>query len=141
MSQFPLMDNRGYKDDDAKNRMDLLPFDALAEVALTMTWGGIRYAPNNWTLGMPYSRLEAAMLRHFSAYKGGEDRDPETGILHLAHAAFCLLALTSYQLRDKDVFDDRIRHESKGESPSVEDLQERVRQLRHDIPRERPADD
>ena len=37
------------------------------------------------------------MCRHIFAWWGGEDKDPETGFSHLAHAACCLLFLMEFQ--------------------------------------------
>lgn len=84
----------GVKYDGGKIRMDLLPFDALEEISAVLTYGAKKYAPNNWKhIDNPVERYQAAMLRHFSAYKRGEYIDPESGQSHLGHAACCLLFL------------------------------------------------
>jgi hypothetical protein len=88
----------GRKDDAAKNRLDLLPFAALEEVGKVLTHGAGKYAPDNWRKGMAWRRLIAAALRHIFAFARGEDRDPETGLSHLAHATCCLTFLLTYQL-------------------------------------------
>lgn len=77
----------GIKHDTNKPRMDLLPFDALAEVARVMGVGAEKYGDDNWRLVEPATRYEAALLRHYAAYKSGEVNDPETGLPHLAHMA------------------------------------------------------
>jgi hypothetical protein len=66
--------------------MDLLPFEALEEIARVLTYGAKKYAPNNWQkVPDAKERYEAALLRHFSAHKRGEKNDPESGLSHLAH--------------------------------------------------------
>lgn len=55
---------------------------------------------------MAWSRLYAALLRHLWAWWRGQDRDPETGLSHLAHVCCCALFLLSYHLR-KAGTDDR----------------------------------
>ena len=77
----------GKKHDTNKPRMDLLPFDALVEVAKVMAVGAEKYGDDNWRLVEPATRYEAALLRHYAAYKSNEVNDPETGLPHLAHMA------------------------------------------------------
>lgn len=87
----------GVKFDQDKPRMDLIPFEALEEIAKVLTHGAKKYAPDNWKIvpdAIP--RYEAALLRHFSAYKKGEMLDPESGLPHLAHAGCCLLFLMHF---------------------------------------------
>lgn len=89
----------GTKDDAGKPRMDLLPFDAVEGVARVLGYGAAKYAPRNWEKGMVWGRLIAAALRHLFAFALGEDRDPESGLPHLDHAACCILFLSAYQKR------------------------------------------
>lgn len=76
------------KDDSGKTRMDLLPFDALEEVAKVMTFGAKKYRPDGWK-NVPdgVSRYEAALLRHLAAIKRGESHDAESGLSHVSHMA------------------------------------------------------
>lgn len=88
---------QGVKYDAGKPRMSLIPASALIEEAKVMTYGAQKYAPHNWRKGMPYTRVLDAALRHINAFNGGEDKDPETGLSHLAHARCCLAFLIEYQ--------------------------------------------
>lgn len=76
-----------------KPPMDLLPGKALLEVARVMGFGAQKYEAHNWRKGMNHSRLTAASLRHIVEYISGEDKDPESELEHLAHAACCILML------------------------------------------------
>lgn len=96
------------KADSAKPRMDLLPFEALEEIAKVLAFGAEKYEAHNWRKGMKWSRVIAALLRHVSAFVKGEDRDPESGLSHLAHAGCCILFLLSYSLTSSGT-DDRYR--------------------------------
>lgn len=87
------------KHDAGKSRLDLLPFDALLEVGKVMERGATKYGARNWELGRAWGRDLAAGLRHLFAWAMGEDRDPESGLSHLAHAACCILFLLAYDLR------------------------------------------
>lgn len=89
----------GVKLDAGKLRHDLLPPDALNEVARIFTFGAEKYAARNWEKGMDWGRVYAAQQRHMMAFWGGEMYDPETGMLHTAHATFGTLVLTAYSLR------------------------------------------
>jgi hypothetical protein len=90
----------GRKDDDGKARYDLIPGDALHEVAKLYGLGAVKYADRDWEQGMRWGRIFAAMMRHAWAWWRGEKLDPENGQYHLASVAWCALALLSYELRD-----------------------------------------
>lgn len=89
----------GVKLDAGKARLDLLPPDALMAAAGVFTFGAKKYAERNWEKGMDWGRVFAAQQRHMMAFWGGEMYDPETGMLHTAHAQFGTMVLTSYALR------------------------------------------
>jgi hypothetical protein len=76
-----------------------MPWDALAEVVRVLMFGMSRYGRNNWTKGMDWTRLSDAAIRHIIAWQQGQDRDEESGIHHLAHAACGLLFLVAYSIR------------------------------------------
>ena len=89
---------QGKKHDQEKPRTDLLPPVALEEIAKVLSFGASKYADHNWRLGFKYSRLIGAALRHIFAFSKGEDKDPETGLSHLAHAACCILFLLDHTI-------------------------------------------
>ncbi len=89
-----------------KPRYDLLPPDALNELAEVFTKGAEKYAPRNWEKGMDWGKCFASLLRHAFKWAKGEDRDEETGCLHMAHVAWNALVLCSYAMR-KVGTDDR----------------------------------
>ena len=96
------------KHDDGKVRLDLLPVAPLWDVARVYTYGASKYAPDNWRKGMNWSRIYAALQRHLFKFWNGEGIDPESGLPHLAHAAFGVLTLLEYE-RSRDEFDDRVK--------------------------------
>ncbi len=90
--------------------MSLISSVAIFKVAQVMTFGKKKYSANNWRGGIAYSRLLAAALRHTFSYLGGESKDPETGISHLAHACCCLFMVLEFE-DTKPELDDRFKHE------------------------------
>ena len=91
----------GIKHDKEKARMDLLPFESLDAISDVLTHGAKKYAPDNWKIVTDAkSRYEAALLRHFSAYKRGESLDPESGLSHLAHMGCNALFLIWLEKKD-----------------------------------------
>lgn len=87
----------GIKHDQGKPNFALLPIGPTEEIVKVWTFGEKKYAAWNWTLGFKWSRPLAASLRHIFAWARGEDKDPESGLPHLAHAACCLMMLLEFQ--------------------------------------------
>jgi hypothetical protein len=87
------------KADKDKAEWYLVPPDAMTEIVDVLTYGAKKYSPHNWSAGAEWSRYFSACMRHLWAWWGGEDKDPETGYSHLAHAACCILFLLAYEKR------------------------------------------
>lgn len=81
---------------------------AMRELALVYGFGEEKYARFNYLKGYDWSLSIDALYRHFLAFQAGEDRDEESGLLHMAHVAWHALALTAFQLRSIGS-DDRFR--------------------------------
>lgn len=96
---MPDLTKEGVKFDEDKVRLDLIPRDFLVAVALVLMFGAKKYDNYNWALGMSWSRVYSALLRHLTAWWEGENLDEETGYSHLWHAACCLLFLIVYEIR------------------------------------------
>ena len=88
----------GRKDGSEKNRFDLIPADALEEVAKVFTFGAKKYGDRNWEKGLSYGRLFGAMMRHAWAWWKGESYDSENKCHHLSSVIFSALALLHYEL-------------------------------------------
>jgi hypothetical protein len=96
----------GIKHDQQKIRWDLVPFDAVNEIAKVLTFGAEKYAARNWEKGMDWSRAFGALQRHLTRWFHGQDKDKETRLTHLANAGCCLFFLLAWELR-KVGTDDR----------------------------------
>jgi hypothetical protein len=87
-------------------QVSLLPVEALAETARVYAMGAAKYERENWRKGYEYHLSYDALQRHLMAFWGGEDNDPESGLPHLAHAAFHVNTLI-VNLFSHPEFDDR----------------------------------
>ena len=84
------------RDNKDKLRFDLIPARAMAEVAAVFTFGAKKYSDHNWRRGMKWSAATASLERHLNAFKAGQDRDEESGLLHLSHLVCNALFLLEY---------------------------------------------
>jgi hypothetical protein len=73
---------------------DLLPWDTIAEEAEVYAYGARKYEAHSWRkVENALEEYTNAMFRHLAAHFRGEERDPESGLRHLAHARWNLGAM------------------------------------------------
>jgi hypothetical protein len=77
------------------------PAEALALLGEVYGFGAEKYERHNFRKGYAWSLSYDAMLRHIMASLRGEDYDAESGLPHMAHAAWHALTLTQF-LKDKE---------------------------------------
>ena len=98
------MSEQGQKFDTNKPRMSLLPKGALNAVIRVLEFGATKYQENNWKhVPEAKTRYYDAMQRHIEAWWSGEQKDPETGEHHLAHAICCGMFLWWFDDMDSKV--------------------------------------
>jgi len=95
----PVEDNGGLRFDDDKPAYDLIPPEAMDELALLYTIGAKKYDLRNWERGMAFGKCFGPLMRHAWRFWRGEERDPETGIHHMIHVAWNAFALYTYVTR------------------------------------------
>lgn len=79
---------------------DLIPPDALEEVAKIFGWGCTKYSDRNWEKGYKWGLSYAAMCRHMAAFWRRADLDDESGMRHMAHAVWHGLVLLTFSMRN-----------------------------------------
>lgn len=89
----------GRKEKQGKDPWDLLPWDSVEQVILVLKMGSVKYGARNWEKGLRVDELFAATIRHLVSWWGGQDRDPESGLPHLAHAITSLLFILAFYVR------------------------------------------
>lgn len=93
---------------EGKIRHDLVAPWALNEIARVYTYGTIKYDDDNWWKGLKWKKdVFGCILRHIWKWFRGERDDDESGLHHLAHAAWNCMTLMEYE-RNNIGTDDRV---------------------------------
>lgn len=93
-----------------KLRWDLLPLDLVEKVVEVYHMGCKKYGENTWqNLENGRERYLAAHMRHLCAWRKGERIDSESGLNHLQHCIWNLMAVLHFDIKE---------HESRDESNS-----------------------
>lgn len=87
---------QGKRFNNGKTRHDLIPAFAQEQYARVLSRGAEKYDDRNWESGMSWSTVMASMKRHIIAFEQGEDFDPETEALHMAHVMCNAAFITEY---------------------------------------------
>ena len=89
------------KHDGGKTRLDLVSPRLIEAVGKIRTYGVEKYGDSDsWKEVEPY-RYVGATMRHFEAYRKGEELDKESGMPHLWHCACNLMFLIDLAYEDK----------------------------------------
>lgn len=91
-----------------KPRFDLIPYDALDEVAAVFEYGERKHGKDNWKKGLPASAHFSSAIGHMSKFAQGERLD-ESGHPHIVHAICRIMML--YHSIENGIGD----HDMKGE--------------------------
>ena len=90
------------KFDDNKPMVRLVESEFVLGVAAVATFGAGKYGEDNWKFAKEedIKRYKDAAYRHWLAYLGGEHTDFESGLPHLDHLAWNVMALGYLEKRD-----------------------------------------
>lgn len=107
----PKASTTAVKFDQGKLDWSLIPIDSVEEILKVLEFGKVKYDSWNWAKGegFKYSRVFNSTIRHLFAWFRGEDKDPESGLSHLAHAG-CNILFLLYFVKHKNRYtnnDDR----------------------------------
>lgn len=84
---------------------------ALLAVGKCIEFGTHKYPqPDNWKLVEgAFTRYQDSLMRHYTKFLAGQERDNETNLLHLSHMAWnCLAILELYLMEHKDEYDNEL---------------------------------
>ena len=94
---------KGYKQDEHKDRWDLVQPRALQEYVRVLTHGAGKYGAGNWQfVADAKDRYFAATLRHLWAWLLGQRHDPDSGLHPLAHAMCSIAFVLEKELSSSD---------------------------------------
>ena len=89
---------------EGKIRHDLVAPWSLNEIARVYTYGTIKYDDDNWWKGLKWKKdVFGCILRHVWKWFRGEKFDDESGLHHMAHAAWNCMTIMEYE-RNKIYF-------------------------------------
>lgn len=88
----------GVRENKGKPPASLMLSRALLEVARVSDFGAKKYEPHNYRKGMKWSFFIDATMRHLVKFSIGERIDTESGLSHLAHVAWNVLALLEFEV-------------------------------------------
>lgn len=91
-------------------QMGAMDPQSIWEVGKVAGFGATKYARYNFAKGYRWSLSYDALQRHLMQFWNGEDTDTESGLYHLAHAAWHCLTLLTFLIRKKGT-DDRFPQE------------------------------
>ena len=99
----------GMRDDGGKLKWHLLPIPALLALIKVFHGGSIKYADDQWRLGMKFSRIYRSMISHFMKWLASDSSyDKELGTHHLMMVAWGCFVLYMYEIMYKFTkYDDR----------------------------------
>ena len=106
------------KYDNGKAPLALIPVEALEPIAQIFGFGASKYGINNWRQdgeNTEWSRTYSSIQRHLHAFWSGEDKDPESGMPHIAHAITQLMILMVHIEDGHKHMDDRYKKKGKNQ--------------------------
>lgn len=111
------------KQSEGKVDLSLLPPMPLIEIAKVYMFGMVKYDRWDWARGTSFCKIFAASLRHGWKWFWGETYDPESGLHHLAHAAWGFITLVQFSFgKHYQQFDDRPRIAIDLSDPNIAEI-------------------
>jgi len=91
---------------EGKPKLSFIPISTLYDAAHVFEFGSKKYSVNNWEKGFNWLSVYDSLMRHMSAWRDGEDLDPESGLPHLGHAMCNMIMLSRFKETHPEM-DDR----------------------------------
>jgi hypothetical protein len=111
----------GLRYNEGKMRYSLVSLHALKELVHILEGGAVKYAPWNWANGLSWTDTYDSLRRHLEKWMMGEERDHESGRLHLGHV-FCNAMFLLHFAITKTGTDDRpVAHREEAVEPTIKE--------------------
>lgn len=92
-----MKEERGLRHDAGKPEIHQVPSSLIIAVAEVLKYGESKYAKGNWKKGMDWVKPYDCLMRHMFKWLAGEEKDEESGLSHLYHAAANIAMLIEYK--------------------------------------------
>lgn len=106
VTQRPLPKTAADRFNSGKVRYDLIPPRILKVLAQIYTNGAEKYDGDNWKKGLSFRGVTDSAMRHLEAFRACKDKDNESNLHTLGHAAWNVLTLMDYSTSHPE-YDDR----------------------------------
>lgn len=83
--------------------IELVPGQFILDIAKVLDHGQKKYDTWDWVKGRPWLDIYAATMRHLICWLMGEDKDKESGLPHLSHAATNIMMLMTFSRTRKNL--------------------------------------
>lgn len=87
---------------EGKPKWSLIHFGSLVPMIEVLENGAKKYSAENWKKGLDKKEILESLMRHLASLMDGEDRDKESGSLHIAHIMVNAMFYTYFQLKDEE---------------------------------------
>jgi len=116
-------DGKGLRHNKGKNPLHLVPPSLVFAVGEVLEKGASKYAERNWEKGMSWCTVYGCLMRHIMKWASPfhSDKDEETGLNHLYHAAANIAMLIEYQFSHPSL-DDRPKHVDEDLDSMMDDM-------------------
>ena len=106
--------SEGKKYDEGKLRWNLLPIEIVEKIVEVYEFGANKYGENTWqNLSGGQERCYAALLRHLCSWRKGDKIDDESGLNHLQHCIWNLMAMLHFEPENKKKINVKIVHDKE----------------------------
>lgn len=100
-------DGKAIRYNESKPRPTLFPVICYIHIIEILEFGAKKYSDNNWKKGLTYKSCLDSLERHLIKFKLGEDRDKESGFLHIGHVIVNAIFIMYFILTGRTDLDDR----------------------------------
>ena len=118
MSEERITSDTGGQKGKKAEQFHTMPYEALAELARVYSFGMGKYAQYNFRNGYEWSLSFDALMRHAFAFWSGETDDEESGLNHMAHAAWHCINLVLFSIKKSQEGEVMTVYEQQDDRPT-----------------------
>lgn len=70
---------------EGKPKWSYVHYESLIPMIRVLEYGALKYAPDNWKIGLNLNEILESTQRHLAKLMDGEEIDEESGLSHMGH--------------------------------------------------------